>query len=205
MIFVTKRLSSPLLPTSLPVHPFLHPHYNSFLPALTPFLFFSLLYFPSSFLYTSPSPLCSSSSLLFNLSSPISSSPFILTYTHSFFLSSLPPSFPPHLFPSLLPSLLPRSLPPSLLFSLRPFPFILLQLLYSAKFLRRIIFTVFADSSHTTKIKFFKTFQLNNSRLCGMIWKHNNSDSTFAPLHGRQQQLYCYFKANASRFLGSPS
>ena len=193
MIFITKRLSSPSS-SYLPPRSFLPPSTLQLFPSCPHSSLFS------TFLPLFYTPLLPSSALPHRCSL-IFPSLFILTYIHSFLLSSLPPSFPPHRFPSLLPSLL----PPLLLSSLRSFPFILLQLLYSAKFLRRIIFTVFADSSHTTKIKFFKTFQLNNSRLCGMIWKHNNSDSTFAPLHGRQQQLYCYFKANASRFLGSPS
>ena len=43
-------------------------------------------------------------------------------------------------------------------------------MLYSAKFLRRIIFTVFTDLSLTVKIKFLKTFRLNCSGGRGMVW-----------------------------------
>jgi len=204
MIFVTKCLSSPSS-SYLPPCSFLPPSTLQLFPSC-PYSLLILLSSLLSFLYfihlSFPPPLfliAALQSFFFPIHPYIHL--FIPLLLHPSLPPSLPPSFPPHRFPSLLPSLL----PPLLLSSLRSFPFILLQLLYSAKFLRRIIFTVFADSSHTTKIKFFKTFQLNNSRLCGMIWKHNNSDSTFAPLHGRQQQLYCYFKANASRFLGSPS
>ena len=51
---------------------------------------------------------------------------------------------------------------------------------YSAKFLRRIIFLVFADPSRTAKIKFLETFQLNCSVVRGMVWKQNNRYSAIA-------------------------
>ena len=59
---------------------------------------------------------------------------------------------------------------------------------HSAKFSRRIIFAVFADSFLTAKIKFLETFRLNYSGVCGMVWKQNDSYSTFALLRGRQEQ-----------------
>ena len=61
-------------------------------------------------------------------------------------------------------------------------------LLYSAKFSRRIIFTVFADSSGTTKIKLLESFRLNFLGVRFIVWKQNDSYSTFAVLHGRQEQ-----------------
>ena len=59
---------------------------------------------------------------------------------------------------------------------------------YSAKFSRRIIFAVFADSSGTAKIKLLETFRLNFPGVCGIVWKQNDSYSTFAVLRGRQEQ-----------------
>ena len=59
---------------------------------------------------------------------------------------------------------------------------------YSAKFSRRIIFTVFADLSSTTKIKLHETFQLNFPGVCGIVWKQYDSYSTFTLLCGHQEQ-----------------
>ena len=59
-------------------------------------------------------------------------------------------------------------------------------LLYSTKFLRRIIFAVFADSSGTANIKLLKTFRLNFLGVRGIVWKQYDSYSTFAVLRGRQ-------------------
>ena len=47
---------------------------------------------------------------------------------------------------------------------------------YSAKFSRRIIFVV------------FETFRLNFPGVRGIVWKQYDSYSTFAVLHGRQEQ-----------------
>ena len=57
---------------------------------------------------------------------------------------------------------------------------------YSAKFLRHIIFVVFADLSGTAKMKLLKTFRLNFPGVCGIVWKQYDSYSTFAVLRGRQ-------------------
>ena len=62
------------------------------------------------------------------------------------------------------------------------------QLPYSAKFLRRIIFAVFADLSGTAKIKLHETFQLNFPGVCGIVWKQYDSYSTFAVVRGCQEQ-----------------
>ena len=63
-----------------------------------------------------------------------------------------------------------------------------LKIPYSAKFSRHIIFTVFADSSCTAKIKLLETFRLNFPGVHGIVWKQNDNYSTFAVFHGRQEQ-----------------
>ena len=73
---------------------------------------------------------------------------------------------------------------------------------YSAKFSRCIIFTVFADSSGTVKIKLLKTFQLKCSRVRG-VWS-GNITIAIPLLHcvdvKGNMALDCYFKANATRW-----
>ena len=59
---------------------------------------------------------------------------------------------------------------------------------HGAKISRCIIFTVFADSSGTAKIKLLETFRLNFPGVCGIVWKHYDSYSTFAVLCGCQER-----------------
>ena len=47
---------------------------------------------------------------------------------------------------------------------------------------------VFTDSFRTAKIKLLKTFRLNFPGVRGIVWKQNDSYSTFAVLRGRQRQ-----------------
>ena len=71
---------------------------------------------------------------------------------------------------------------------------------YSAKFSRCIIFAVFADSSRTAKLR------LNFPGVRGIVWKQNDSYSTFAVLRGRQGQhgTLSLFQSQPFQILGVP-
>ena len=65
---------------------------------------------------------------------------------------------------------------------------LLLNIPYSAKFSKHIIFAVFVDLPRIAKIKLLETFRLNFPVVGGIVWKQNDSSSTFAVLRGRQEQ-----------------
>ena len=92
----------------------------------------------------------------------------------------------------------PPYLPPNSKRCLQPWP--CSNITCSAKFLRRIIFTVFADSSRTVKIKLLETFRLNFPGVRGIVWKQNDSYSTFAVLRGRQEQHGTLLLFQSERF-----
>ena len=95
----------------------------------------------------------------------------------------------------------PPYLPPNSKRCLQPWP--CSNITCSAKFLRRIIFTVFADSFGTAKIKLLETFRLNFLGVRGIVWKQAIPLLQSCVDVKSNMALYCCFKANASRFLGA--